>query len=77
MSNPSTDFPVYSRIQELARVVVDEQMKQAKNEPGHAMLCKLMGASDADVAESMLKQPEVQIAAIMAYLEELAAKGSR
>ncbi len=64
---------VADRIAELARAIVGERMRQAKESPDWAatqFLGKLMGANDVDLAEAMLKEPVTLIAAIILYLEE-------
>jgi hypothetical protein len=66
------------RISELARLLVDERMAQARatesavERQGMEFLAKIAGLdmSEAAQAERLLKEPVIWIAAIIAYLEE-------
>jgi hypothetical protein len=66
------------RISELARLLVDERMAQARatesavERQGMELLAKIAGLdmSEAAQAERLLKEPVIWIGAIIAYLEE-------
>ena len=58
------------RIAELARLIVDERMKELPSDSAAQLIIKVTGTGIADVAAGILAKPETWITAMVAFLEE-------